>query len=184
MISNTSTNNLLGSGGGGYKLLKQYKDESKILASAYKMSEAYWRKVHKYLTYPVIVLTSLSSILASVDIGGVPGSTLQYTRYALLCLSFTTMILSGFNAAISPKDKESKANQSSTEFSEISSNINQFIVENNKTNNEIKTFSQLQLELLETWKSLSPPVSSEYIDKFTREIASRTRNHPATSINV
>ena len=138
---------------GGYSLLKGYLKEAKVLATAYKKSEGYYRRLSKWVTYPVIVTSAIGSVCAGIGV----------SDYALMGLSLTTLILSGFNGAIDPKGKEQRANQFKTEFTEIASNINQFIYENNKSVEEIKTHSQLIHEILNTWKSQAPPVSEEYV---------------------
>lgn len=150
---------------GSYSLLKKYRNDAMVLSDAYKMSERHWRKTYKMLNYPLIVLTTITGVMSSVEV----------SKYALMAISFTSLLLTSFSTAINPKDKEAKANQVATEFSEISSNINQFIVENHKTKDEIKAFSQLQLELLEVWQSLAPPISYTYLEKAKMNHAPRTR---------
>jgi len=140
---------------GGYKLLKSYETEAQILSAAYKKSEKYWRSVYKWLTLPLIVTSTLMSIF----------STIELNKYVLMGISFTSLLLSGFNQAINPNEKTNRANQVSTEFGEIHSTIRQFIGENSKTKDQIKIFSQNQLSMLDVWKSLSPPISSKYMEE-------------------
>jgi hypothetical protein len=92
-----------------------------------------------------------------------------------LCLSLSTLLLSGFNSTINPKGKENLANQVSTEFREISSNISQFIYENSKTKEDIRSYSQLIHELLNTWKALSPPIQNKYLEEANIEGSQRLR---------
>ena len=124
------------------------------------------------LQYPLLVVTVLSSVFSTIDID----------HYVLMGLSFTSLLLSGFTTVINPKEKEQKANQISNEFHMISANICQFITENNKTKNELKAFSQMQLELIEFWNSLSPPISPKYIEKAKLQLRMPTRwaSTPAT----
>ena len=150
---------------GPYALLKKYMHESKVLSIAYKKSEAYYRSLYKCLTYPVIVTSVVASVCSGLDLN----------RYILLALSLSTLMLSGFNSAINPKDRENKANQVSTEFGEISSNISQFIYENSKSKDDIKAYSQLVHELLNTWKSQSPSIQKKYLDKAKIEACQRLR---------
>jgi hypothetical protein len=150
---------------GPYALLKEYMLESKTLSIAYKKSEAYYRMLHKYLTYPIIVTSAVASVCSGFAL----------SQYIVLGLSLTTLLLSGFNSAINPKEKEHLANQVSTEFGEISSNILQFILENSKTRSEIKAYSQLIHELLNTWKSQSPSVKNKYLAEAQIEACPRLR---------
>ena len=151
---------------GGYSLLRAYLKEAKVLATAYKKSEGYYRRLSKWVTYPVIVTSAIGSVCAGI--GGI-------SDYALMGLSLATLILSGFNSAIDPKGKEQKANQFKTEFTEIASNVNQFICENNKTPEEIKAHSQLVHEIMNTWKSQAPPVSDDYLKDSSMRHARRLR---------
>lgn len=139
-----------------YYLLELYREEAHILATAYGLSASYFRWLHKLLTYPLIVLSAVSSVCAA---GGVP-ETFIYKQYLLMGLSLLTLILAGFNTVINPQDKSNAADRVSNEFDKVSSDCRQFICENNKTRQEVKHFSKLTLELLETWKSLSPPIKT------------------------
>lgn len=150
---------------GGYSLLQKYKKEAKILSIAYSYSEAKYREIHKYLTYPVIILSAVASVCAGLDIN----------QYALMGLSLSILILSGFNTAINPKDREHKANQVKTEFGEISSAVSQFILENNKSKEDIRSQSQLTHELLNVWKGMSPPIADKFIKRATLECTKRLR---------
>jgi outer membrane murein-binding lipoprotein Lpp len=151
---------------GSYKLLNDYMIETKVLSEAYKKSEAHWRNVSKMLNYPLIVITTLMSVFSSIELN----------KYVLMALSFGSMLITSFATAVAPKDREAKANQISTEFGEIASNIRQFINENHKTKEEVKAFSQMQLELIEIWKGLSPPINDKYIKQSKIHNAPRTRS--------
>jgi hypothetical protein len=150
---------------GAYSLLQKYEREAKINAVAYKMSERYWHMFYKLLQYPLLVITTLVSVFATIDIA----------HYVLVSLSFVSLLLSGFITIINPKEKEQRANQVSNEFNMISSNICQFITENNKTKNELKAFSQRQLELLEIWNSLSPSIFQGYLKQASAEVSKPVR---------
>jgi hypothetical protein len=150
---------------GAYSLLQKYEKQAKINSIAYKMSERYWRMFYKLLQYPLLVITTLVSVFATIDID----------HYVLVGLSFVSLLLSGFITIINPKEKEGRANQVSNEFNIISSNICQFITENNKTKNELKAFSQRQLELLEIWNTLSPPIFQGYLKQASAEVSKPVR---------
>jgi hypothetical protein len=148
---------------GSYRLLQRYEREASTTAIAYKLSEAHWRSSYKMLQYPLIFITALASVFASVDIN----------KYVLMALSFTSMILSSFITVINPKEKEQKANQISTEFREIASNITQFITENGKSPAELKSFSQHQLDLIDIWTSLAPPINKSYVKDARLQLSPR-----------
>jgi hypothetical protein len=153
-----------------YILLEKYKRESKTLSIAYHKSEKYFRNMYKWLSYPIIITSAVSSILAGIK------HPFENSEYVLMGLSLITLILSGFNQSINPKDKEKSANQFSTEFEEIASNIQQFIWENNKTKSEIKAYSTLIHESLNHWKSLKPAIQDRFIAQAKLENTSRIRN--------
>jgi hypothetical protein len=159
-----------------YSLLIQYKKEATILSNAHKMNEAHYRQISKILTYPVILLSAGASVIA----GSFPAPGLRNTNleYVLLGITLATLLFSGFNTAISPKDKEHVSAKVSTEFGEIASNINQFITENNKHNNEIKAYSRKMLSILDVWRSLAPPIANSFIKAATIDAAIRV---PRTS---
>jgi hypothetical protein len=148
-----------------YSLLIQYKKEATILSNAHKINEAHYRQISKYLTYPVILLSAVASVLA-----GLRNTNLEYV---LLGITLATLLFSGFNTAISPKDKEHASAKVSTEFGEIASNINQFVTENNKSNDEIKAYSRRMLAILDVWRSLAPPISNSFIKRATIDAAIR-----------
>jgi hypothetical protein len=150
------------------KLLDQYYKESSILSKAYGMMEGYHRRLHKYLSYPTIPLASLVGIISVI-----PNKEDYHLHIAITLLSFTIAVLNGFHTAINPKDKEHNCNNIKTEFNEISSNINQYLNENNKTELEYKNYSSQVLELLEVWKSLSPPCKQTFLDSSTKHFTER-----------
>lgn len=149
-----------------YTLLKKYLNTAKVKSVSYSYSEAYYRTMYKWLTYPLIILASVNTVLASFDI----------THYALMSISITTLILTGFNTAINPKDKENLANHIKIEFGEIASNITQFIYENHKSKEQVKAFTHTIHELMNVWESQSPPIKNEFIKRATIECSIRTRN--------
>jgi len=156
--------------GDPYYLLKIYGKTAKIKSKAYSYSEAYFRQMYKYLTYPLIILSASATMLSGFDAH-------PFSSWVVMGISLTTLILVGFNQAINPKDKENRANQIKTEFGEISGNVKQFIMENNKTRQEIKIYGQLIHEQLNIWNSLSPPIKDKFIEKAEKLYASRSRNH-------
>jgi hypothetical protein len=83
---------------GAYVLLKSYQQE---------ISENYYRQMNKLITYPVIILSSLTSLSAGLNIN----------KYITLGIALTTTIFAGFNQAINPLDKAQKANQNQLIYS-------------------------------------------------------------------
>jgi hypothetical protein len=152
-----------------YYLLRTYARESKILSKAYAMSESYYRNLYKYLTYPLVVLTTISTLISGLEIN----------TYVVISINLAMLLLIGFNTTISPKDKEHSAHTVSGEFGEIKASINQFITENSKSADDCRNYSQLVLEQVKIWKSLSPPVKDKYMNIATKQCARKVRNtHP------
>ena len=148
-----------------YTLLNQYKNESNILSKAYELNENYYLFIHKILTYPIIILSAFSTVIA--------GLRKPELEFLLLGLSLGILIFSGFNTAVQPKDKQFLSNKISTEFSEISLNINQFIKENSKTKEEVKAYSQKILSLFEVWKSMAGEIHPKHLARARLECAVR-----------
>ena len=136
-----------------------------VLANAYKMAESHHRTIHKILTYPLIVLAATGSVLAG----------LHSNEYVLMGISLATLIMTGFSTAINPKDKEMRCYQVSAEFNEIAGSINQFILENHKSREEIKAFSKHILSVLDIWRALAPSINKKYVRQAKIECAPRTR---------
>ena len=156
-----------------YGLLEKYKTESAVLCRAYKLNEYHYLFLHKILTYPLIILSTFSSVIA--------GLRRPELEYVILAISLVMLILSGFNTAISPKNKEFFSNKISTEFNDIALNANQFILENGKTKEEVKIYSQKTLELFEILKSMSPDINSRFINQAKLEIASQMKKRTSES---
>jgi hypothetical protein len=148
-----------------YALLRQYKQEANILSKAYGASESYYRQMYKTFTYPLVVLTTISTVFSGFDIH----------QYAVVGLNLCTLLLLGFNTAIDPKDKEHQAHQVSGEFSEIQSGITQFIRENSKSRAECRQYSQIVVEQMTIWRSLSPPIRQKYLDDAQKKYGKRVR---------
>ena len=156
-----------------YTLLEKYKTDSEILSKAYKTNEHHYLFIHKILTYPIILLSAFSTVVA--------GLRKPELEYILLALSLVILILSGFNTAINPKDKQFLSNKISTEMNEISLNINQYILENNRKPDEIKAYSQKTLALFEVWHSIAPEINPKYIQRAKLECAVRVERISTSS---
>ena len=148
-----------------YELLMGYAKQAKILSKAYGSSEQYYRQMYKIFTYPVVILSTVSTFLAGFD----------YNNYIVMTLSLATTIMVGFNTAIDPNKKEQLAHNVSVEFREIHSNVKQFIYSNNRTQDEIKNYSNVIYELLRTWQSLAPPIKAKFLKEAEIECTTRVR---------
>jgi hypothetical protein len=148
-----------------YDLLTSYGNQAKIKSKAYGLSEEYYRNMHKYFTYPLILLTCISSALA----------VLELNRYILIGLNLGTIILISFDKAISPKNKEHESHQISLELGEIARAIKQFINSNNRTKTEIKSYSQVVLDQMNIWLGIAPPCKEKFIKQATQMYAKRHR---------
>jgi hypothetical protein len=167
-------------------LLYQYHKECAILGKSYEMMELYHTRVHKYLSYPTIPLSSFVGIISVL-----PNeySYEYYFNYFIPTLSFTIAVLNGFNTAINPKGKQYECNHIKNEFNNIASNINQYLNENNKTDEEYKIYSSKVLELIDVWKSLSPSCKKKYIESSKKKFVELPRNVVSveslvTSVNI
>jgi uncharacterized protein (DUF433 family) len=145
------------------ELLKKYAMEAKIKALAYKYSEIYNRNLYKCLTYPLIILSSTTTVLAG----------LKMNDNLLMGLSLAMVLFSGFNQAINTKNKEHDANRISVEMSEIESNINHFLHLKTDKIEDAKAYSETVHELLKTWKSMEPPIKNSYINAAIKECTGR-----------
>lgn len=150
-----------------YVLLRNYTLYCKIQSRAFSYSEAYYRQLYKWLSFPLIILSAVSSLLAGLDANA----------YYLMSLSLCTLILVGFNTAINPKDKEARAAQVKTEYGEISANCKHFIYSNNHDHAEIKAFSSIVHEQMNIWAGLAPPLSPRFLNRAKTELAPRSRKH-------
>lgn len=151
-----------------YVLLRSYGRDAKIKSKAYGYSEAYYRWLHKVLTYPLVVLSAISTVISGFDIH-------PYSNYVVMGLSMVTLVIVGFNQAVQPKDKEMRANQLNVEYNEIASNIRQFIHENSKSDIQVKAYSEIIHSEMNIWHSLAPPIQRRFIVTARRECVSRAR---------
>lgn len=153
-----------------YGLLRSYAKESKILSKAYHMSECYYRSMYKYFNYPVVVLSTCTSVCAGLNLN----------EYVIMGLSFSTLILLGFDKLIDPKDKEFQANKFSVEYGEINSNVKQFILSNDRTRDEVKAYSETVYSLFNKWKSFNPPIKDKFVTSAKLQHAEKLRPHKMT----
>ena len=150
-----------------YGLLLSYIKDTKILNKAYSMSEKHYRNMYKMFNYPLVILSTVSTIL----------SGLNANQYILLGLSATMMILLGFDKLISPKEKEHQANRYAVEYGEIASSIKQFIMSNNRTKAEVKAYSETIFALITKWRSMNPPVKDKFVKQATLDCTTKLRSH-------
>lgn len=150
-----------------YGLLLSYIKDTKILNKSYSMSEKYYRNMYKIFNYPLVILSTVSTILSGLNVN----------QYILLGLSAIMLILLGFDKLISPKEKEHEANRYSTEYGEIASSIKQFIMSNNRTKAEVKAYSETIFALITKWRSMNPPVKDKFIKQATEDQTIKLRQH-------
>ena len=148
-----------------YDLLLSYAHQAKIKSKAYSYSENYFRQIHKYLTYPMIILSAVSSVVAVLDVN----------KYALIGLNLSMLILVGFNTTVDPQKKSHLSHNVSIEYSEISSNVKQFVNSNSQSKESIKNYSEIIHEQLNIWDSLAPPIKERFVTKATKQYAKRSR---------
>lgn len=150
-----------------YYLLRTYARESKIKAYSYSLSEGYYRNLHKYLNYPVVVLSAISTVIAGLDLNS----------YAIMGLSLSMLILLGFDKLIDPKENEHKANQFKVEYGEINSNVKIFILNNGRTHEQVKAYAEQIHELINKWKSINPSVFQRFTDVATMKYTKKLRKN-------
>jgi hypothetical protein len=151
---------------GAYKLLKEYRMQARVLASAFHFSECYHREVHRWLTYPLILLTVSTTVLSAFELN----------KYVVCALSFASLLLTSFNSAVRPKDREYAAHAVSGEFQEIADDIHQYITENHKTADEIKAYSNHVNSVLSIWKGQSPACRDSFISRAQLKHSPRMRS--------
>ena len=148
-----------------YALLKDYAKKSKIYAEALSLSENYYRQMYKYIMYPMVIISAVSSVLSGMNMN----------NYIVMSLNLSSLILLGFNSTISPKDKEKEAHNIAVEFSEINRSIKQFVYSNNRSRSEIKQYSELIASQMNIWIGLSPPIKDRFIKE--AKLSCETRKH-------
>ena len=157
-----------------YCLLRSYEQQARVNAKAYGMSEGYYRWLNKALSYPLIILSAVNTVLAGLDVN----------RYTIMSIALTTLIISGLRQSINPQDKENKASQMRIEYSEIKANVRQYILSNHRTIEEIKAYAEIIHEQLNIWNSLSPPCQDRFIIRARKECALRSRPHAIKNDSV
>lgn len=153
------------SASGPYILLQKYSAEAMLLSQAYKLSEYEYIYFNKLLSYPTVVLGAAGTVLAGVDVH----------RYVLMGISLASLMLAGFTTVINPMQRVHAANTSSTEFGQISASIYQFVLENGKSKEEVKRYSQVVQDQLGIWKSQAPPLRPRLLEQARREHHPRMR---------
>lgn len=149
-----------------YSLLRSYAKESKIMSIAYHKSEVYYRWMFKCFNYPVVVLSAVNTVCTGIGMNG----------YILLGISLCMLILLGFDKLIDPKDKSVDANKFSVEYGEISGNIKQFIMSNDRSRDDIKNYSEIMYSLLVKWKAFNPPIKDVFVEEAQKEKLPKVRD--------
>jgi hypothetical protein len=149
-----------------YALLRSYRTESKTLSMALANSQVYYRTMWRCLVYPVVVLSTVATIL----------TVFKFT-FACIAINGLIVVLSGFDRIIEPLEKSHRAAIYKVEYQEITSNIKQFIMSNHRTRPEIKQYSTVIHELMNKWSSLRPYVSRKHLNSARRYYAKRVRKH-------
>jgi len=97
-------------------------------------------------------------------------STLNFDNRILIGLSLVSLILVGFNNIINPLDRSHNARSISIEFSEIFSNIEEFMFES-KTDEERKIYANHINSIILIWRSQMPNIFDKHIRRAKLENA-------------
>ena len=154
-----------------YDLLQSYGKWAKVLSKAYSHSDSYYRKMSKAISYPLVILTSVASVISII-----PDESVML-KYMMTGLNLSMLILIGFQTTIKPMKQALESRQMSVEFGEIASNVKQYINSNHRTHDEIRDYSSIIHDNINTWISLSPPIKTKYIKHAQTECTSRHRKH-------
>lgn len=149
-----------------YQILRKYLMQARILSGAFNRGEKYHRSMYRWLTYPLVITSAVSTVL----------SGFQLQEYIVMSLSFITLILVGFNATINPSNKMNTSHNSAIEFDEIAGSLELYINENGRTSEEIKAYASHVNDILNIWKANSPPVKDSFIKLAQIDNAPRLRS--------
>ena len=152
--------------------LKEFKTEADIMCKAYKYSEYDYVIQYQVISFMVIILSSVSSIVSGLQSSGMIFK--ENLSYIMLAISVLTVIAASLDKVLQPKNKQHESNKMCIEFHEISHNIDLFQAGDNDAE-AIKLFVRQTSFMLDAWKSLAPPINPKYIKKASLEMTSRPR---------
>lgn len=171
-MSDSSESLRLTIGSDPYYLLRTYAKQAKVSSYAYSLSEQYHMKLYKWFNYPVIILTSISTVIASLNLN----------TYIIMGVSVAMLILLAFDKLINPIERSHEANLFKVEYNEIASNIKLFIMNNERTLSEVKNYGTQIHELLNKWKSMNPSIPQRFVKQSNIKYASKLRKHASMMI--
>tara|TARA_R110000850_G_scaffold111078_2_gene224521 strand:+ start:864 stop:1241 length:378 start_codon:yes stop_codon:yes gene_type:complete len=119
------------------------------------------------------VLTSTSTALSIYH---------DLNKFVVVGLNLSMLILLGFDKFIDPQQKAMNSHNISIEFQEIYREIKQYINENNKSEEQIKSYSRIILHQMNVWISLAPP--SRYVKEATKICTKRIKKQTQQSKKI
>lgn len=163
------------------QLLRTYWAEASVNSIAHKHAERFRLRQYQWFTYPVVVFSCLSTMLAgvgsiSVSLESNP-NIIQWLDFGLLALSFGTMLLSGLASRIDPADARAKHATISNEYAEIAANVKHYLDSGRRTSvGEDQTFAHDIRIQLNIWNSLAPLVPTLFLRRAQQEVVIKTKS--------
>ena len=149
-------------------LLKQYLFRVKLKAIAHKMANDWYLKAGKILGYPPVLLSTISSILAGIEVSAMGEAASSYNT-AILCISSTIIISTGLNTYLNYGERSAQHRDSSIKYSNLSNDIELFL-STNHTDLELEQFLYNQHEKLDMYEQLEPNLHTTFIKQAKLDI--------------
>jgi hypothetical protein len=149
---------------GAYVLLRRYEKKSRIQSRAFQLNQRFFARIHRTLNYSLVVLTASATTFSAMD------EKIPELQLVLTVLNLLALIVTGVLNVLKPGERQYASNHIASEFNELAISINQFIVENNKTQEEMKTYSQQVCEQLKIWETLAPTCKANFLKQAASEV--------------
>jgi len=151
-----------------FALLKKYRVDAIVLSKAYQHFSDDNRCFYKRLAITLTFLSATLSVFSTAKEG-------EWGHFVVQALSYISLLLTGLLNVIDPSKKAQDAHQVALEFGEIASNVEAFLSKKDVTESELQEQLNLTRELLNTWKSLSPPMPDRYRKREEMKHSQRVR---------
>ena len=149
-------------------LLKQYLFRVKVKTTAHKTATDWYLKASKILGYPPVLLSTISSILAGIEVSSFGDATASYNT-AILCISSAIIVSTGLNSYLNYGERSAQHRDSSVKYSTLSNDIELFL-STNKSDIELEQFLYNQHEKIDIYEQLEPNLHSTFIKQAKLEI--------------
>lgn len=149
-----------------YKLLRKYAENARVSSLAHKHAECHYRKLNRVLLIALMLLTTTSSIIVSIEV-------IDVNHIVSKLITYLATIISGVISIVKPAERFTQHNAIASEYNDVYTDIEQLLM-TTMSRAEILDANHLYLGKLQIFDSQAPPIADSFVNRALKELATAT----------